>query len=180
LHVTSETAEDFQGFVEVHLLKNDRVIVARGETACELAPRSRRTFESDAILGGFRDVAYAYRFGPPQHDVVVATLYDSGHQVRAEAFHFIEPREPAMLSEVVMEAEANLQGDGSYEVRLKSDRFLYSVSLDVTGFLPDDNYFHLVPGRLKTVCLHPRQEGAKLKGYIEALNLGEPVRIAVR
>jgi beta-mannosidase len=180
LHVTNETAEGFKGFVEMLLLKNDRVIVARGESPCELAPRVRRTFESDALLGGFRDVTYAYRFGPPQHDIVVATLYDGRHEVVSEAFHFIEPREPALLTEVTVEAQAEPQGSGDFEVRLKSDRFLHSVSFDATGFLPDDNYFHLVPGRQKTVRLRRRAEGAKFKAYVEALNLGEPVRVAVK
>ena len=42
---------------------------------------------ADAVLGSFRDVAYAYRFGGAGHDLVVATLLDATGVRIADAFH---------------------------------------------------------------------------------------------
>ena len=68
--------------------------------------------------------------------------------------------------------------DGSREVTLRSDRFLYGVSFDVKDFLPDDNYFHLSPLRPKIVRFTPAKPGMdKFGGYVEALNLQNGVRI---
>ena len=180
LHVINETANPFRGFVELTLLKDDHVVIARRQMPCELAVRSQEMLESDALLGGFYDVAHAYRFGPPKHDVAIATLLDGDRRVVGEAFHFVQPREPALLAAVTLEAEAAPRTNGCYEVRLKTDRLLRSVCFDAKGFLSSDSYFHLVPGREKTVRFKPIVEaGAKFKAYVEALNLRDPVRIGV-
>ena len=47
---------------------------------CDGAAHPGDIGSSDALLDGFHDVAYAYRFGPPSHDVVAATLYDTDGQ----------------------------------------------------------------------------------------------------
>ena len=39
LHVINETADSFRGFVELLLLKDEHVVVARREVACEMGPR---------------------------------------------------------------------------------------------------------------------------------------------
>lgn len=178
LHISNETAEPFNGYVELMLLKDQHVVVARQEARCMVAPRSRRTLTSDELLNGFYDVCYAYRFGPPKHDLVVATLYDDQHEVASEAFHFLQQREPAILQAVQVGGTARMVGAGCYEVALQSDRFLQSVSFDSDGFLPDDNYFHLTPARKKIVRFKAYSDvGAKFKAYVEALNLKDSVRI---
>src|SRR5205085_2786646 len=46
LHVINETAEPLTGSVELLLLKDERVVVARKEVPCPLGPRAQRTFAS--------------------------------------------------------------------------------------------------------------------------------------
>jgi beta-mannosidase len=180
LHIINETTQPLNGSVELLLLKDAHIVTARQEVPCQLLPRSRQTLESDAMLDRFYDVSYAYRFGPAKHDVVVATLYDDKHQAISDAYHFMHQREPIMLSECNLEINTELIDKGRYQVTLRTDRFLQSVSFDVEGFLPDDNYFHLCPSREKRVLFTPFKDckGA-LKGYVEALNLRNPVKIAV-
>jgi beta-mannosidase len=181
LHVTNETAAPLNGFVELLLLKDGHITVARAEAACTLPAWGRQTFASDALLDGFRDVTYAYRFGPPGHDLAVATLYDDQHHVLSEAFHFVQAREPAFLAAVSVDTEAELLDRGLYRVALRSDRFLHGVSFDAPGFLPDDNWFHLVPNRPKTVLLTARQEGGvRFRAGVEALNLQTPIAVRVK
>src|SRR5262249_18483295 len=143
--------------------------------------RGRAAFASDALLGGFFDVTCAYRFGPPQHDLAVATLFDGRHRVVSEAFYFVQPREPPLLPAARLDAEAEPTREGRFRVVLHCDHFLQSVFFDAKGFFPDDNYFHLVPGRRKVVHFTAvADRKARFRGYVEALNLRDPVGIHLR
>ncbi len=56
--------------------------------AMSLAPRSKRKgSRATDLFGAFFDTTYAFRFGPPSHDVTVARLR-SADGLLAEAFHF--------------------------------------------------------------------------------------------
>ncbi len=181
LHAINEGAEPFDGHVELLLLKDGHVAVARRDVPCRLPPRGRQTFVGDAVLGGFHDVTYAYRFGPPPHDLAVATLLDDERRVVSEAFYFVKPGEPAPWPAVNLAAQAARVGEGCYQVALQSDRFLQGVSFDVKGYLPDDNFFHLVPGRRKVVRFTASGDaGARFRADVEALNLRSPVTIRPR
>jgi beta-mannosidase len=132
------------------------------------------------MLDGFYDVSYAYRFGPPKHDVVVASLIGADASVISESFHFPEPFQPAHGAVSGIVAVAEPLDDGTFRLAITSETFLYAVRIDVEGFLPDDNYFNLLPGRQKTiVCRRLPDAPASLKGYVEALNVTEAVRISV-
>ncbi len=178
LHVTNETAEPLHGHVELLLLKDERVVVARREMPCRLAPRARQTFDADALLDGFHDLTHSYRFGPPQHDLAIATLFDEDRRALSEAFHFGRAREPAFLPAVQVKAEAEAVREGCYQVALCSDHFLQSVSFDARGFLPEDNYFHLPPARPKVVRFRALGDtGTRFRPYVEALNLRSPLPV---
>ncbi len=181
LHVVNETAEPLRGSVELLLLQDGHVVVARREVPCEAPPRGLLTLDSAALLGGFYDVTYAYRFGSPQHDLAVATLFDERHDVLSEAVYFVKACEPALLPAVRLEAEAVPVDEGRFAVALCSDHFLQSVSLEARGFLPEDNYFHLVPSRRKVVRFHAREQaGGRFRATLEALNLRNPLEIRPR
>ena len=180
LHAINESAEPMTGSLEVVMLLDDHVVVGRGELPCVVPARGIRTVSAVEILGGFHDLNHAYRFGPAAHDTVIATLYDADRRALSEAFHFVRPSVPAPRWDVELTATARPIGAGRYELTLRSNRFLHSVSLDVAGFLPDDDWFHLPPGRDKIVRWTPdcRRE-AKFAGHVEALNLRTAVKIVV-
>ncbi len=181
LHLTNETAGPLIGHVELVLLKDGHVVIARAKVPCRVPPRGRQTIASDALLDGFHDVTWSYRFGPPAYDVAIATLYDEEHRTVSEAFHFIRRAEPTLLSAVNVSAEARMINDGCYEITLRSDCFLQSVSFDAKGFLPDDNYFHLPPDRPRQVRLSALGDStARLRAYVEALSLRSPVPICMK
>lgn len=181
LHVINETAAPLHGFVELLLLKDEHVVVARQQVPCQLPPRGRQTFASDALLGGFHDVTFAYRFGPAHHDLAIATLFDDQERVVSEAFYFVTPREPGMLRAAQLDVEAQPVDNGCYQVALHSDHFLQSVAFEVKGFLPDDNYFHLVPSRRKLVRFRPLHgPDARFRPTLEALNLQNPLPIRLK
>ena len=174
LHLCNETAESIEGFVEVQLLREPNVSVARHEIALKVGPRSLQIRSVDEILGSFYDVNYAYRFGPQSHHVVIATWFSAEREVISESFHLTRARDPVAqpLSAEMLSARADALGDGRYRLTLKSDRFLHSVRVSAQGFLPDDNYFHLGPDRIKAVVFAPcAGKSGVLGAYVEALNV---------
>lgn len=177
LHLTNETAGDCAATVELLLLKEPNVVVARAETTVMLATRSRRRVSGDELLSRFRDTNYAYRFGPPQHDIVVSTWYDVERNVVSEAFHFVRRLATGRAATHAVHASAMKLGEATYQVTLAADRFLDTVRLAAAGYLPDDNYFHLVPERTKVVTFRVIAPAAAVtspppfRPTLEALNL---------
>lgn len=168
-HVVNDTATPLRATLEITLLRDGHVVTGHGTVSCDVAPRWTETYEAEAILGAFHDTAYAYRFGPPQHDVTIATLLGEHGDVIAEAFHFPQRGVPATVAaNVVAEARDNV-------VTVSTDRFLYAVHFDTAAAMPEDNYFHLAPGRAKSVVLR-----GDCDGFVGALNLEQPVRIDMK
>jgi beta-mannosidase len=181
VHIINETTEPFSGFVELVLMKDGHIIAARQEVGCRLEPRARQTLMADAVLQGFYDVAYAYRFGSPKHDVAIATLLDERRQTIGDAYYFPTRREPAFAPEQSLTAEAERQPDGSWQLSLHGERFLHHVAIDAKGFRADDNYFHLPPLRPKILRLTPTSANTgKLNGEVGAINLKRSTRISSR
>ena len=181
LHLVNETADACNGTVEVMLLKEPNVIVARQEIAARIDGRSRHVLSADEILGGFYDVSYAYRFGPAHHNVVVATWFDSERRVISEAVHFIGRAIPAAGRDVKLETTAEIRCHGEYRITLCADRFLQGVQVAAKGFLPDDNYFHLPPNRTKAVMFRARSpQPAAFQASVEALNMDASHVVIVR
>jgi len=177
MHLTNEAADDCEATVELKLLKEPNVVVARAETTVALGARSRRRISGDELLARFRDTNYAYRFGPPQHDVVVAIWRDANRHVISEAFHFVRRLSAGRAASQSVQAVATKLGDSTYQVTLSTDRFLDTVRLAAAGYLLDDNYFHLVPERTKVVTFRAIDapaagvSPASFRPTLEALNL---------
>lgn len=181
LHLVNEMTEACNGTVEVTLLKEPNVIVARQEIAVRVDGRGQRTLTADEILGGFYDVSYAYRFGPPHHDIVVVTWFDSERRVISEAFHFIHRSVPKPDRSVTLQSSGRMIDDKRYQITLQSDRFLHAVTVNAKGFLPDDNYFHLSPERPKTVSFRATAGAPPaFKALIEAMNMESSQVVSVR
>jgi beta-mannosidase len=181
LHVANETSEVLDGWVELLLLREGHIAVACREVPCKLPPRTCRTLESDELLDGFHDVTHSYRFGPPSHDIAIATLFDNDRRVVSEAFYFVQAREPIFLESVNLEVGAEKVAEDDWLVTLRSDRFLHSVSFDSKGFLAEDNYFHLAPGRTRSVRLSVLGDtNTRFRAQVEALNLKTPIEIRLK
>jgi beta-mannosidase len=181
LHLINETSQPLDGFVEVHLLREPNVTLARHEIPLRVDRRSLETRSVDEILGSFHDVNYAYRFGPQSHHVVIATWFNAEREVISESFHLTRARDPEAqpLAAEQFHAAAEPCDGGRYRLTLKSDRFLHHVRLSAKGFLPDDNYFHLAPDRLKTVLFSPvTGDSGPLRAYVEALNVMGEIPVA--
>jgi beta-mannosidase len=179
LHLTNETPHERSGHLEVTLLKEPNVVVARYEIDVTVDARSQQRHTVDAILGRFYDCNYAYRFGPPHHDVVIATWYDDQRQVLSEAMHFIHRRDPQQKGGAKLDAIAERLSNTAVRLTLHANAFLHGVRVDAEGWLADDNYFHLPPERVKTIILRPLRETSKVfRATVDALNFDAGVSVS--
>jgi beta-mannosidase len=173
LHLINETAENIQAVVTLECLKDGTTSIMRGQRDVMLPPRSTIALQDIEFWGAFFDTTYAYRFGPPSHDLTVATLATACGDSIAEAFQF--PLGRAALPTAGAFAVALEQAGETWQLRLRAFSFAQSVRVEDAGFRPEDDWFHLQPGREKLVRLTPRagMNAAKPRGMVAPL-FGEP------
>jgi beta-mannosidase len=174
LHLINDTAETIEAVVTLECLKDGTTSVMRGQRDVTLAPRSTIAIPDVDLFGAFFDMTYAYRFGPPSHDVTIATLAAPAGELITEAFHF--PLGRAALPATGALAVALEQDDETWQLRLRAFSFAQSVRIEDAGFRPEDDWFHLAPGREKIVRFTARAhaKAAAPHGLVAAL-FGEPV-----
>lgn len=152
VHAINETAEALPLTLEIAALRDGAQPVVSGRADLLITPRGHVSKAATDLIGAFFDTTYAFRFGPPAHDVTVARLWSGDREV-ASAFHFPRGRTAAMHAATVI-AKAGQDAEGDFLV-LSTDRLAQSVNLAVPGYLPGDNWFHLAPGAQKIVRLLP-------------------------
>ncbi|HUP97837.1 MAG TPA: hypothetical protein VM073_07845 [Usitatibacter sp.] len=180
VHVINEGPVALDASVELEMLRDGRPTATRAETPVRLEPQGSTSLSGDALLGHFTDSTYAYRFGPPKHDVVVARLRDRlTGAVLAEDFHFPMGLDLPRQGPIRLETHAEWNHDGRVLVTLKSDVFLQSVAIDCEGFTPNDNHFHLAPGREKHLVF-TRVDRARSTFRAELAALNAPDSTTIR
>ncbi|RXT54644.1 hypothetical protein B6S44_13495 [Bosea sp. Tri-44] len=170
LHVINERPEPLAATVELTCWRAGEVAVIKAKRDVALAPRSAITLSAFELIGRFFDIAYAYRFGPPGHDVTSAVLRDAtSGVVLAEAFHFPLGRGHER-HHCGLVAQLKREGD-DWMLMLSTQRLAQSVEIIDHGWRPERNWFHLAPGELRRVRLLQR-EGASgaPTGEVRAVN----------
>ena len=153
LHAANDTAHRLRATLRVALYRDGEVLAAAAEEAVDLSPHSSLERDLEAIVGRFADVTYAYRFGEPQQDVVVASLERDGEQL-AQAFHYPVGRRPRRRSADELGLTARLVADGSDALlELGARVSVRGVRVDAPGFDAADDAFDLEPGRTREIRL---------------------------
>jgi len=185
LHAVNETARPVAADLRIALYRDGVRVGTTASAAVDIPARGSTSVHVNALFDGFLDLTYAYRFGPPQHDVVASTLRDrSTGELCAADYYFPGniPSESALDIGLTARAEASADG---YVLLLETERFAHGVAIDVDGFQPADNYFHLEPGQTRRVplrrstgdrTLHPHRYP---HGQVSALNGRHPQPILV-
>jgi beta-mannosidase len=62
---------------------------------------------------------------------------------------------------------------------LETKRFAHAIAIDLDGYIPDDNYFDLEPGDVRTISLRLAGGDRAARGSVSALNSPRDVPIAV-
>lgn len=169
LHLTNETAASIDGEVEVFGLRDGTVKLCPAARVVALAPREQLTIGATELLGSFFDYGYAYRFGPAEHQVVIARLRVGG-EVVAEAFGFPLGRSAA-LHPATLTAEVGADASGWF-VDVATSAFAQSVHLSIPGYLPADDWFHLAadrPRRIRLASLPGTEASTPPSGEVRTL-----------
>jgi len=176
IHAVNDTAEPIEADLHIAIY-DDGVLRDAVSTSVSVPARGHRSVHADALFNGFRDLTYAYRFGPPAHDVIAASLHDARTgRFRASACYFPGLLPAGQSGDVGLTVRPELGADG-YALVLATKRFAHAVAIDVDGFVPDDNYLNLEPGATKTVALRAVTPGVVPRGRASALNGRDNVQI---
>lgn len=152
LHLINETAFSLSAILEISCLREGKMPVVSARRELAVDPRNSRTFAATDLFGAFFDTNYAYRFGPPSHDLTVSRLkHAETGEVIAEAFHFPLGRAEA-FHDAVIETTLTEDEEG-YRLELSTNCLAQSVAIEAPGFRAADNWFHLAPGETRRVRL---------------------------
>ena len=172
-HLVNDRPEPFGGSLVVELFARGRLPLERTEKRIDLQPRSATTVSVDSMFEGFRDLTYAYRFGPQAHDLVAVALVDEDGITTTEAVHLPHGQARTQEEDVGLSAELSVDSGGRPRVRVGTESFAQWTVVEIPGFRPDDSWFHLCPGGSRSLVLHPvglPASGGRVRGRVRALN----------
>ncbi|MDL2401722.1 glycosyl hydrolase 2 galactose-binding domain-containing protein [Rhizobium mayense] len=158
VHVINESDVALDLDLDVACLRDGRQTVVSGTRELSVEARGKHKIACTDLFGAFFDTTYAFRFGPPSHDVTMArlTARETGALI-AEAFYFPLGRTKAFRDAEITASVA--QQDDHWFLDLRSDRLAQSVQIDFEAFRAEDDWFHLSPGVTRRLRLY-RREGA--------------------
>jgi beta-mannosidase len=171
LHMVNDGPTTLEGTIRVELFSRGELLIETAEHTIQVAGRSAHGLSADALFDGFRDLTWAYRFGPATYDVIAATLLNGAGDALCHAFHLPLGLAREHEDDIGLSATAAPLGDGRWRLALSAQRFAQSVALRLDGFRPDDNWFHLAPGTERLVTLEPlHNDDRPPVGDVRALN----------
>jgi beta-mannosidase len=183
VHLANDHPQPLTARLRVALYRECEQQLLETHETIELEPHETNERDMEQLIGYFTDVGWAYRFGPPAQDVVVASLEqpgDAGVELLSQAVHFPAGRPTAAESGRSLRLHAAAQQGADEVVRLsiRTHRLAYGVRVHVAGFTADDDAFSIEPGGERTVLLHPREAGTAYPGgTLSALNLQGRIQI---
>ena len=185
VHVANDGPAPLTGRLRVALYRDLEVPVGGGETIVDLVPRGTVDHDVEALVGHFVDAAWAYRFGPPAQDLIVATLEGLDGPIErplAQAVRLPAGRAVATTATDDLGLAATIVStDGDRLLLAVSTRRLaYGVRIGVPGFMPSDDAFAIEPGHTRHIELRSRHAGTPFAGgALRAFGLASSIPIAI-
>ncbi|HEX3689695.1 MAG TPA: hypothetical protein VHV28_08360 [Solirubrobacteraceae bacterium] len=178
VHIANDRPGELEAHLRVALYRDGAARVAEAETELRLAGHETRRLNVEALVGSFADAAWAYRFGPPAQDAIVATLAPGdgspGAALLSQSFFFpaARPTERRPGAELGVRVIA-----GDDTVRVESERLLYGARLQAPGCDLGDDAFSVEPGIGRTLRLRRLDPEAQPTSVVlTAINLSDQVR----
>ena len=154
-HVINERDTALRGLLRVQRWLGERSI-EHGEVAVQVGAASVDQLHLDAVLGGFRDLGWAYRFGPPGHDAVVVELHDDAGSLVDRVVHLLPHARVRVGRPDGVELSATVEHVGDarlLEVSVSGGPAV--VAVEAPGWLALDNYVVALPGLAARIELRP-------------------------
>lgn len=179
VHVVNERPQSLEAILELTLYRAGELITGSASRGLALAAHDTLELAAVELFSGFLDLSYSYRFGPPAHDLAVATLRDANGALLGQAFHLIGGPGITRELDVGLRATAIRRGDTVFELKIATRRFAQAVWIEADGFVTDDAYFHLAPGSEMSVKICCSEPSRTLRGRVHALNAITAAKIEV-
>lgn len=180
VHASNETARALKATLEVTAWRHGSTQVGQGAQVLELPARSAQSWPLMNWFEWFADWSWAYRFGPVTAQVLVAVLRDEEGRELGRSHAFPGGLNLPVERDLGLAATARCLEPGVFDVSLSAARFAQSVHWEVDGARPDDAYFHLCPGEVRTVrvkLVGAARQSSILSGCVRALNLDGVISI---
>jgi beta-mannosidase len=182
IHVANDTPAPLRATLRTAMFASERKTDG-AEREIVLDPGVTAVYSFEDILGRFVDISRAYRFGPPAHDLITASLHrTAGESAFARSFRFPAGRDLRRhpITDIGLSAQAAVLSTGEIEVLLGTRTFASAVRVSAPGLLPDDAYFSIEPGGTRRLLMMPTQPGALPTGLVmTALNAEGRITIPV-
>ncbi|MEO7035161.1 MAG: glycoside hydrolase family 2 protein [Polyangiaceae bacterium] len=180
IHVVNDAPEPLRARLELQLIRSGSVRVAHSTRAIEVHGRGALEVEASTLFDQFFDLTRAYRFGPSQYDVAIATLTSAeSSSLVAQACYFPTGLPAERADDLGLEATVEPVSGDEWRLKVQGSRFAYAVAIDVPGFAADDSYFELAPGQQRVLTLRGATAEAKPRGFVRPLNARSPTRVVV-
>ncbi|MGH2874188.1 MAG: glycoside hydrolase family 2 protein, partial [Solirubrobacteraceae bacterium] len=182
VHVANEGPQALRAVLRVSLYHDYSVPIDQAREEIEVPARGSLRRSVAGMVGRFLDASWAYRFGPPPADLIVANLEDPDGAVISQAFRFPagRPTRPLSADQLGLEAVLERVDGGRLAARVRSRRFAYGVRVRMPGLIASDGWFGVEPGAERVISLTAVGDsaGAEAPGTLSALNLAGRVAIA--
>lgn len=161
IHVANDRSQTLSARLRVALYRDLELCVEQASEQLTLPGHATCERDLEALIGHFVDASWSYRFGPPGHDVIVATLEHDGEgeteppKVLSQAFRFPagRPLRRESAARLGMQATLERDRDGTAALRIVSRRLAYGVRVHVDGHSPTEDAVTLEPGVARTIAL---------------------------
>ena len=172
--VWSDGPDELEVTLEVTVYARGETVVGSGSRELVVPGRGQVVVDVESVLGGFRDVGWAYRFGPAAADAVAVYVRTADGSEVSDLYF---PTGLAGSSEPDIGLTAELD-DGAPDaavrvVRVGTRRCAQFVTVDALGWVASDGWFHLAPGHIREVAL-TRAAGSRMtrppRGEVRAVN----------
>jgi beta-mannosidase len=168
-HAVNDTKEPIEAELRVSVYRNGEVLLARSTKEITIPSRGHVTALADALFPGFLDLSYAYRFGPPGHNLVAGSLTSAAGRRLGSAFHWPVGMSGGQEENLGLSATAADRG-AECLLTLKSARAALGVSIEAPGFEPDDNWLKLEPETPLLVRVRRISGSGPFEGRVGAVN----------
>jgi beta-mannosidase len=164
VHVANDGPEPLAAWLRLGLYRDGEQSVGEARVELALPAHGNLSLDLEEALGRFADASWAYRFGPPAQDLIVASIErdgEEGAELLSQSVHFPAGRPSGMETpeRLGLEAEVRRGPDGCTVLVARSDRLVYGLRVAAPGLVPEDDAFSLEPGQTRRLAL--RQSGVE-------------------
>jgi beta-mannosidase len=182
IHIANDSPAPLRATLRIAMFASERK-TDEAEREIVLQPHVTAVYSFEEILGRFVDISRAYRFGPPAHQLITASLHRTcTESAFARCFRFPAGRDLRRhpITETGITAQAAVLSTGEVEVLIGTRTFANAVRVTAPGLLPDDSYFSIEPGGTRRLLLTPTTPGPLPAGLtVTALNAEGRITIPV-